>query len=113
MKQKEQEKQNYIRNREDIKKGLAKIFGMECNMWREYIRTNDFMEFMIGCNYWGSKYGIDMWKYWDEDSIRQDLQALAKYGVKYMVCLIYAFYYPFSDVLYYIKLTLFFYIHNY
>lgn len=39
---------------------------------------------MLGCNYWGSKYGIDMWKYWDEDSIRQDLQALAKYGVKYM-----------------------------
>lgn len=29
------------------KKGLGNIFGMECNMWREYIRTNDFMEFMI------------------------------------------------------------------
>lgn len=29
------------------KKGLGKIFGMECNMWREFIRTNDFMEFMM------------------------------------------------------------------
>ena len=29
------------------RKGLGKIFGMECNMWREFIRTNDFMEFMM------------------------------------------------------------------
>lgn len=29
------------------KKGLGNIFGMECNMWREFIRTNDFMEFMM------------------------------------------------------------------
>ena len=29
------------------KKGRGKIFGMECNMWREFIRTNDFMEFMM------------------------------------------------------------------
>lgn len=29
------------------RKGLGKIFGMECDMWREYIRTNDFMEFMM------------------------------------------------------------------
>ena len=28
-------------------KGLGNIFGMECNMWREFIRTNDFMEFMM------------------------------------------------------------------
>lgn len=42
------------------------------------------MEYMIGCNYWGSKHGIDMWKYWDEESVRRDLKELAKYGVKYM-----------------------------
>lgn len=29
------------------RKGLGKIFGMECNMWREFIRTNDHMEFMM------------------------------------------------------------------
>lgn len=42
------------------------------------------MKYMIGCNYWGSKHGIDMWKYWDEQSIRCDLQNLSKYGVKYL-----------------------------
>lgn len=42
------------------------------------------MKYMIGCNFWGSKYGIDMWKYWDEASIREDLKHLASCGVKYM-----------------------------
>ncbi len=42
------------------------------------------MEYMVGCNYWGSKHGIDMWKYWDEDSVRRDLKELSKYGVKYL-----------------------------
>lgn len=42
------------------------------------------MDYMIGCNYWGSKYGIDMWKYWDEESVRKDLKELAKYGVRYL-----------------------------
>lgn len=42
------------------------------------------MKYMIGVNYWGSKHGIDMWKYWDEDSVRKDLHELKKYGVKWM-----------------------------
>ncbi|MBR4865162.1 MAG: beta-mannanase, partial [Clostridia bacterium] len=42
------------------------------------------MKYMIGVNYWGSKHGIDMWKYWDEESIRADLRELQKYGVKWM-----------------------------
>ena len=42
------------------------------------------MEYMIGCNYWGSKYGTDMWRYWDEDSVRLDLETLSQYGVKYL-----------------------------
>ena len=42
------------------------------------------MEYMIGCNYWGSKYGTDMWKYWDEDSVRNDIETLSEYGVKYL-----------------------------
>lgn len=28
-------------------KGRGKIFGMECCVWTEFIRTNDFLEFMI------------------------------------------------------------------
>ncbi|MBQ7839093.1 MAG: hypothetical protein IJ390_01175 [Lachnospiraceae bacterium] len=42
------------------------------------------MEYLIGVNYWGSKYGIDMWKYWDEESVEKDLKELSKYGVKCM-----------------------------
>ena len=42
------------------------------------------MEYMIGCNYWGSKYGTDMWKYWDEDSVRKDLKELSKYNMRYL-----------------------------
>ena len=40
--------------------------------------------FMIGCNYWDSKSGTDMWKNWDEAAVREDLAALAKCGVKYL-----------------------------
>lgn len=39
------------------------------------------MNYGIGCNYWGSKHGTDMWKYWDEQSVRDDLKTLSKYGV--------------------------------
>ena len=42
------------------------------------------MNYMIGCNYWGSKYGTEMWKNWDGESVDKDLETLAKYGVKYM-----------------------------
>ena len=42
------------------------------------------MNYMIGCNYWGSKYAIEMWKNWDGESVDKDLEALAKYGVRYM-----------------------------
>ncbi len=42
------------------------------------------MNYMIGCNYWGSKYGTEMWKYWDGESVDKDLEVLSKYGVKYM-----------------------------
>ncbi len=39
-------------------------------------------EFLIGCNYWDSASGTDMWKNWDEDVIEKDLAALEKCGVK-------------------------------
>lgn len=42
------------------------------------------MDFMVGCNYWDSKHGTDMWRYFDADVVRDDVSNLAKNGVKYM-----------------------------
>ena len=39
---------------------------------------------MIGCNYWGSKYGTEMWANWDPVSVENDLKLLSGVGVKYM-----------------------------
>lgn len=39
------------------------------------------MNYMIGCNYWGSKWGTEMWANWDAESVRNDLKTLAQYGV--------------------------------
>jgi len=40
--------------------------------------------FMLGCNYWDSESGTDMWKNFSEDVVRDDIKALAACGVKYM-----------------------------
>lgn len=37
--------------------------------------------FFLGCNYWASHAGIDMWKYWDEDVVRNDLKLLSENGI--------------------------------
>ena len=42
------------------------------------------MEFMLGCNYWASNAGVDMWRKWDENVIREDLKILSEYNVKYV-----------------------------
>lgn len=42
------------------------------------------MKFMLGCNYWGSKSGINMWRDWDAESVRNDLKALSENGVRCM-----------------------------
>lgn len=42
------------------------------------------MEYIIGCNFWDSKSGTDMWKYWDEESVRADMKAIAAIGAKYL-----------------------------
>ena len=42
------------------------------------------MEFMLGCNYWASNAGVDMWRQWDEAVIRSDLEILSEYNVKYV-----------------------------
>ena len=40
--------------------------------------------FMLGCNYWASHAGTEMWRSWDEKSVREDLAVLAKNGVRYL-----------------------------
>lgn len=41
-------------------------------------------EFMIGCNYWDSASGTDMWRNWKEEVVRKDLAALKACGVRHL-----------------------------
>jgi len=40
------------------------------------------MEFLLGCNYWDSAHGTDMWKHYDPEVIRQDVEALSNAGIR-------------------------------
>lgn len=42
------------------------------------------MEFMLGCNYWCSNAGADMWQNFDIEAIKDDLKRLSSYGVTHM-----------------------------
>ena len=42
------------------------------------------MEFMLGCNYWASNAGTEMWRQFDIEVIKKDVAELSKYGVKYL-----------------------------
>ncbi|MBQ7038079.1 MAG: hypothetical protein IJN61_03075 [Clostridia bacterium] len=42
------------------------------------------MEFMLGCNYWDKKHGIDMWRDFDLEGIKKDVKMLEDIGIKYM-----------------------------
>lgn len=42
------------------------------------------MDFIIGCNYWASNAGTEMWKKWDENVVREDLKILSSHGVSHM-----------------------------
>lgn len=42
------------------------------------------MEFILGCNYWASNAGADMWRNYDFETIKKDLEVLSGYGVKYL-----------------------------
>ena len=42
------------------------------------------MDFIIGCNYWASNAGTEMWQKWDENAVREDLRVLSENGVEYM-----------------------------
>ncbi len=39
-------------------------------------------QFMLGCNYWDSASGTDMWKNWDPETVDADLKALKECGVE-------------------------------
>ncbi|MBQ2706789.1 MAG: hypothetical protein IJF67_00890, partial [Clostridia bacterium] len=38
--------------------------------------------FAVGCNYWASDWGIEMWSHFSADVVRRDLTALHENGVK-------------------------------
>ena len=42
------------------------------------------MNFILGCNYWASNAGADMWRDFDADVIAKDIALLAEYGVKHL-----------------------------
>lgn len=39
-------------------------------------------EFIIGVNYWASHAGTNMWKNWNEDTVRSDLKFLSEHNIK-------------------------------
>ena len=36
----------------------------------------------VGVNFWGSRHGIEMWREWDAESVRRDVEALAKANIR-------------------------------
>lgn len=44
----------------------------------------NIMEFMIGCNYWASNAGTEMWKNWDAAAVEKDLALLSSHGATYL-----------------------------
>ena len=42
------------------------------------------MDFILGCNYWASNAGTEMWKNFDKKVIEKDIEILSKHGVQYM-----------------------------
>lgn len=42
------------------------------------------MEFLLGCNYWASNAGAEMWDQFDIQSVDKDLQILSRHGVRHI-----------------------------
>ena len=42
------------------------------------------MDFILGCNYWASNAGSDMWTLFDEDTVREDIRILSLHGINYI-----------------------------
>ncbi len=41
-------------------------------------------DFFLGCNYWASNAGTEMWRNFDEDAIKDDFKILSSHGLKYL-----------------------------
>ena len=42
------------------------------------------MSFILGCNYWASNAGIEMWREFDPEAIKTDIKKLSENGIKYL-----------------------------
>lgn len=42
------------------------------------------MSFILGCNYWASNAGAEMWRDFDIDAIKKDMEILASHGVSHI-----------------------------
>lgn len=40
------------------------------------------MKYMLGANYWGRKWGTEMWAHYDPEDIRVDMKKLSEWGVR-------------------------------
>ena len=40
--------------------------------------------FILGTNYWASHAGTDMWRNWDEEVVKSDLELLRQNGIEYL-----------------------------
>lgn len=40
--------------------------------------------FILGTNYWASHAGVNMWRDWEEDTVRRDLEILRQNGIEYL-----------------------------
>ncbi len=42
------------------------------------------MDFILGCNYWASNAGADMWRFFDAGVVEKDIKILSEYEIKYI-----------------------------
>lgn len=42
------------------------------------------MDFIVGCNYWASNAGTEMWSQWDETAVCADLDILVEHNIQYL-----------------------------
>lgn len=73
---------------EKYKKVIFYIYNIFLLIYNEFdtikLKEATKMEFMLGCNYWASNAGTEMWRQFDIEVIKKDVAELSKYGVKYL-----------------------------
>ncbi|MEM0490791.1 MAG: glycoside hydrolase family 42 [Ignisphaera sp.] len=47
-----------------------------------YICTDNGFRFLLGVNYWPRKLNIRMWRDWDEDAVKEDVNIMKRLGVR-------------------------------